>query len=205
MAELQEQWEKDKERKSQKKRERLLARLERQPTKKELKKAKKMGLEPKPKNGIDLHEIHASIQSFLMSPNQDHLSLPPMGKKDRVAVHLLAECYYLKSQSKGSGVRRFPLLYRTAHSTLYGVDDGRVQSILRAAHGDFAMPMERGPKRKGRMNALFRELQEPGSSSRRSLQSMPRNRDGDVVGQHAAQLQDDNVGFRLLAKVSSTC
>lgn len=191
--ELQEQWQKDRQRKSDRKRARLQARMESKPTKANIKKAKRAGVEIKPRNAIDLHAIHISIKDFLSTPDRATLSLPPMGKKDRVAVHLLAECYFLKSQSKGSGERRFPILSRTAHSTLYGVDMNKISSILKAAKGESMTG--NGGKGKGRTGALWKELY----SSKSSTVRVQKNRDGDVVGHGAEVLGDSNRGFRMLS------
>lgn len=191
MEELQNQWEQDRKRKSQRKKDRAADRLANNPTKANKKKAKRAGVEVKPKGNINLHVIHMDIVGFLERPDMPSLSLPPMCKRDRVAVHLLAEAYSLTSQSRGSGARRFPILQRTARSTIYGVDKAHINRIIGAHHGDPEIQQSmRGGK--GRKGALMKEL--GGFSDAKRRTPAKGNKSGEIVGHGAAKLADDNVG-----------
>lgn len=55
-----------------------------------------------------LATIDAHIQRFLTVPGHTTLALGPMPKEQRKRVHMLAECYGLKSKSKGKGTSRAP-------------------------------------------------------------------------------------------------
>lgn len=55
-----------------------------------------------------LGDIDMMIQDFMSDSGRTTLQLPPMDKETRKKVHMLAECYDLKSKSKGKGVGRFP-------------------------------------------------------------------------------------------------
>lgn len=55
----------------------------------------------------DLLGLDQEIQRFLEDLGKTTMSLPPMEKTSRVRVHQLAECYSIKSQSRGSGRARF--------------------------------------------------------------------------------------------------
>ena len=55
-----------------------------------------------------LDDINDEIVTFLNDPTRTTLPLPPMDKTQRKKVHVVAECYGLKSKSKGKGAARFP-------------------------------------------------------------------------------------------------
>ena len=57
----------------------------------------------------DLHmsSLDESIRGFLDDAGKTTFSLPPMDKEGRMKVHMIAECYDLKSKSRGSGKQRF--------------------------------------------------------------------------------------------------
>jgi hypothetical protein len=55
-----------------------------------------------------LDDIDQDIRLFLKDAGRTSLPLPPMDKDARKKVHVIAECYGLKSKSKGKGAARFP-------------------------------------------------------------------------------------------------
>ncbi|KAJ9125919.1 hypothetical protein QFC24_002704 [Naganishia onofrii] len=128
---LQSQWEKDRQKKADKKRQRELDRLEAAmslyPASKKGKGKGKKGkprfgfddidsdnddMTPGRKKGIqpvtDLGSLNQEIRKFIEDSGKTTMSLPPMEKFSRKKVHELAACYSLKSQSKGKGRGRFP-------------------------------------------------------------------------------------------------
>lgn len=128
--ELQGQWEKDRQKKADKKRQRELDRLEAAmslyPASKKGKGKGRKGkprfgfddsdsdedMTPRRKKGIqpvtDMGSLHQEIRSFILDLGKTTMTLPPMEKFSRKRVHELAACYSLKSQSKGKGRGRFP-------------------------------------------------------------------------------------------------
>lgn len=68
-------------------------------------KRNRRGLSLLPKS---MEQVNEEILEFLDDEGRTTLALPPMDKESRKKVHLLAECYGLKSQSKGSGKNRAP-------------------------------------------------------------------------------------------------
>jgi len=123
------------------------------------------------------------------------MSLPPMAKKARIAVHLLAEVYGLKSRSMGSGKNRFPVLERTSKTTVVGVSERRVRAIVGTADGeheldgmdgDWGGPRGKG-KYRGKAGGLWKALESAtgkksgGSGGRRD--QLGKNSEGAVVGQ----------------------
>jgi hypothetical protein len=200
MDELQEQWARDREKKGRAKKERAAARRleERRAGGKASKKGRRQNKNADVPLGsaTDLRGINARIRDFLLNrPDLDSLSLPPMTKRDRVGVHLLAEAYSLKSKSMGSGKGRFPVLIRTARSAVYGVNERHIEKIIGSAAGEI---VPRGGGR-GRLGGLWDAL---GGEDRAKTSSARRTaRDGAVVGQGAGQLDENNLGFRLLRQM----
>lgn len=123
------------------------------------------------------------------------LDLPPMSKKSRIAVHLLAEVYGLKSRSMGSGKHRFPVLERTRKTTVNGVSERRIRAIVGTADGEnelddgygFGGYGGRGGKPKsGKMGGLWKALE--GQSGKKAGRGgggggTRKNNEGAVVGQ----------------------
>lgn len=210
-AELQAAWAADRERKSARKRARMEARMAHQPTKKTMKAARRAGFEAPSfheHRGFSAHSVHAQIRDFALSgPGAvSDLALPPLDKKDRVTVHLLAEVYGLKSQSRGSGTRRFPSLSRTSRTSGYltAQQTSKVEHILAVSAGRETARGQGNGKTKGLWKALQGiDTKQPGKGSvtgGTKSQSI-RNKEGEVVGGSAAQIQQDNIGYKLLARM----
>lgn len=109
--------------------------------------------------------LNSRIRDFLLYElSSPSMALPPMSKKSRVAVHLLAEVYCLKSKSMGKGKARFPVLERTSKSTVYGVDERKIRAILGTAAGEREAGWH-GGKAKGKMGGLWAALSGDGKKS----------------------------------------
>lgn len=109
---LQKQWQKDRAKKALKRQERYLKRLEAQPTKSNRKKAKRAGASQDIWSDFadtfanatvqpDFHRIDSNIRSFVEDTSRAEIALPPMDKKFRYAVHMLADAYRYVSPFKG--------------------------------------------------------------------------------------------------------
>ncbi|KAM0747076.1 hypothetical protein T439DRAFT_272741, partial [Meredithblackwellia eburnea MCA 4105] len=143
-----------------------------------------------------------AMREFVMDPTKETLALPPMSKKSRVAVHLLAEVYGLKSKSVGKGSSRFPVLEKTKRSAVFGVDERKVRAIVHTAAGEGAGRWNSGGGlNKGKMGGLWAALsgEKPSSSGQRG--GGAKHREGVVVGVGAEKIGSDNVGFALLQKM----
>lgn len=101
---LQKQWQNDRAKKATKRQERYLKRLEAQPTKLNRKKAKRAGASetslmsfnkssPNGTSEPDFHTLNQTIKLFIENTARAELSLPPMEKKFRYAIHMLADTY----------------------------------------------------------------------------------------------------------------
>ncbi|GAA6002964.1 uncharacterized protein JCM10292_000269 [Rhodotorula paludigena] len=163
----------------------------------------------------DAAVVNSRIRKFVQYDlDSSSLSLPPMSKKSRIAVHLLAEVYGLKSRSLGAGKHRFPVLERTSRTTIVGVSERRVRAIVGTADGEEELDADDwgawgrgGRARKGKMAGLWKALE--GSTGKKGRGSgggggLAKNHEGSVVGQGADKLGEDNVGFALLKKMGWT-
>ncbi|KAJ5710727.1 hypothetical protein N7488_004883 [Penicillium malachiteum] len=68
--------------------------------------------------GMNLEELISEIRTFLLSPKTS-LSLPPMTKHRRKTIHEMVGKVPLKSQSRGNGPSRFPVLIKTSRTPQY--------------------------------------------------------------------------------------
>jgi hypothetical protein len=143
----------------------------------------------------DLQSLNEEIRHFMRDLGKTTMTLPAMDKFSRKKVHEMAECYSLKSQSKGKGKARFPILIKTSRSSLEMVtvrSEKKLQGILGGArsNGDF-YKSKYGKKDKSVL---------PGSTARTGAGTQ-RHRDGDAVGGGALAIGQDNIGHRLLSKM----
>jgi hypothetical protein len=210
---LQSQWSEDRKKKGEYKRHRAEARAVSEEASPWLNKKAKAPKAAPGSNPSDVVQINAKIRHFLMHElGQSSIALPPMSKRSRVAVHLLAEVYKLKSKSLGKGKARFPVLERGPNSGVFGVDERRIRAIVGTAEGEPSYKNSGGPSRKagGKMGGLWAAL--TGDTKRSSGKasggggggggdSSRKNREGAVVGQGADRLGEGNVGYELLKRM----
>ena len=218
---LQEQWANDRSKKGEYKEARALARAKAQDARPYF---MKKGAKPPPArhgtNSSDVASINLEIREFLLALSKTSLALPPMSKKSRVAVHLLAEVYGLQSKSLGKGSSRFPVLERGPNSKVFGVDERRIKAIIATAAGESSSSYGRGAsagsaKAKGKMGGLWAALAGDlprksgggggGGAGRGGGNDQNKNREGAVVGQGADRLGEGNVGYELLKRMGFVC
>ncbi|GAA5954955.1 hypothetical protein JCM21900_005945 [Sporobolomyces salmonicolor] len=222
-APLAAQWELDRQKKAAKKAERAAARASaleassRDASKYAKKSKGKVASKfSSPLGNNDAATMNSVIREFILYDlSSPSLSLPPMSKKSRIAVHLLAELYGLKSRSLGTGKQRFPVLERTRRTTVVGVSERRVRAIVGTADGENEVDegylgwggAGRGGRPKGgKMLGLWKALEGAGGKKVRGGggAGTRKNHEGAVVGQGATKLGEDNVGFALLKKMGWT-
>ncbi|KAK0448358.1 uncharacterized protein EV420DRAFT_1567546 [Desarmillaria tabescens] len=192
--ELQEQWEKDRQKKAEYKREREASRLIQAADPLAVKKGGKKGqkamlaatrLDPTitvvPNRIIDMTTLVQQIRRFIADiDGTQTMSLPPTDKATRKKVHELALAFNLKSLSKGKGDARYTTLTKTTR-TGTKIDEAKVSRIARRG-GDFGNEfVNKKGKGKGKL--------------------MPRHKDGDEVGKEAPRIGESNIGFRMLASM----
>lgn len=141
----------------------------------------------------NLVELDAQIHRFLDDAGHTTLSLPPMDKRARAQVHMLASAYSLVSKSRGAGRSRFTTLIKNSRSGV-NVDTRKVRSIL-SGRGEASFggnSLKKGKSAKGGKSAGG------GGGLGKMGGSAPSNIDGSAVGWGADRIGADNVGHRLL-------
>ncbi|KAI0157028.1 hypothetical protein GGR52DRAFT_564936 [Hypoxylon sp. FL1284] len=145
--------------------------------------------------GMSLDDLANELEAFLLS-SREQLVLPPFDKNTRKTIHALANKLKIKSQSAGKGTDRNPVLYRTKATlpfdqTTFDKTFGRIrQTWFPRVDAD------------GEVVSKARILKRAEAQSGKSrFKHSLTYRDGDVVGQHAAELGVENKGRAMLEKM----
>ncbi|KAJ5118522.1 hypothetical protein N7448_010229 [Penicillium atrosanguineum] len=183
---LHEAWQTDRKKKSAKKKER-----------EELRSQGLLGRDPgdadlkiKYSKGMDLEELITEMRTFLLS-SKTSLSLPPMTKNHRKTIHELANTLNLKSQSRGNGPARFPILVKTQRTPTYTRKTiSRVDNLLS------------GRKLNRRLfHSWGSDGSKPTKSKRGAVGGAVSYMEGDVVGASAPEIGVENRGRAMLEKM----
>ena len=130
-----------------------------------------------PHRVIDLVSLEREIRRFIENiGGPTTMALPPADKATRAKIHMLANSFNLKSQSKGKGDGRYTTLIKTSRSGI-GINERKVRRILKSENPDWEGADIEGKGRiKGRAISLakHREGEEVGKvrSSRTSFHSL---------------------------------
>ncbi|GAQ04890.1 protein SQS1 [Aspergillus lentulus] len=147
-------------------------------------------LRAKYSSGFDVDDLRSEMRSFLLS-SKESLSLPPMSKHYRKVVHDMAGALSLKSQSRGKGSSRFPMLYKTSRTPKHTQKTiAQVEKIL--SKPQFS---HRGPKARPRNNQKLAKV------SRGRPTSSVSYMEGDVVGASAPEIGAENKGRAMLERM----
>ncbi|KAK3391550.1 hypothetical protein B0T20DRAFT_82020 [Sordaria brevicollis] len=186
-------WQKDRERKKQRK----LAREDLRAQGLLGKYANPDDLRVKYLTGMTLDDIKTELVAFLLTADES-IQFPPMDKQARKVLHELANKFKIKSQSTGKGDQRRPILYRTKATLRY--KEHRIEEVV--GHVDQAAL---------RINRkYFHRLDTKGKTSfktssgvggGRSGHKAVTVRDGEVVGASAPELGQENKGRAMLEKM----
>ncbi|QSZ31299.1 hypothetical protein DSL72_000862 [Monilinia vaccinii-corymbosi] len=188
-ASMQSAWNNDRVKKKERKQEREMLRAQGLLTGKN----GKPDMKARYKVGMSIDDIKEEIKDFLKGDNTT-LSLPAMDKANRKFVHEIANFFKLKSKSAGLGNKRYPILYRTSRTTVYG--DRAYEAAASKLSRRFLPRNDVGgrragvvPRRGGRAGGWGGGF---GAAS---------YRDGDVVGASAPELGVENRGRAMLEKM----
>ncbi|CAG8905099.1 unnamed protein product [Penicillium egyptiacum] len=183
--ELQEAWQRDRAKKKQRKMERAELRAQGLLGR----KAGNPDLKVKYPKEMNMEEFMTEIRSFLMS-TKNSLSLPPMTKQRRKLIHELANALNLKSQSRGHGLSRFPVLNKTARTPRYTPKTiSNVDELLS------------GRKFNRRLFKSWGTEVPKLSQNKRGKSGAASYMDGDVVGASAPEIGAENRGRAMLEKM----
>lgn len=209
--ELLSQWQQDRAKKLENKRKRaeaLRTALENDHTGRKGKKVKvqlpptkvdRHGTKQKPKtlspddddsdSEMDIDQLETALWDFVDDEEQASLELPPMDKASRKQMHMIAEAVGLKSQSFGTGDARFTTLIKAESKAKKKVNMGKVDRLFK----DWKEGPGFGKPAKGKAHSKTKDPR-PGNAKAKGK----RHREGDVVGQHAAKIDEGNIGYKLL-------
>lgn len=127
------------------------------------------------------------------------LTFPPLDKHARKCLHTVASHLKIKSQSSGSGDNRHPVLFRTGRTLAYEerMFESIVNRVIRRPYftrvdvdTETAKAARSGP-------AGLRK----GASGLKRNDNAISYKEGEIVGQNAAELTSDNKGRMLLEKM----
>lgn len=192
---MKETWDNDRTKKAQRKAERELLRAEGLLG---VKNGKKVDLGQKYDQGMTMKQIIYEIRTFLQNDEMESRAFPPMDKRDRKALHELANVLNLKSKSIGTGHSRFPILYKTSQTPEYIDDDMFARLISKGGKRGFlknAKAPKGGPGKKGAAGGKVRAFGGGASMAAASL------RHGEIVGAGAAEIGKENFGHKLMEKM----
>ncbi|KAK3496526.1 hypothetical protein B0T13DRAFT_399934 [Neurospora crassa] len=186
-------WQKDRERKKQRK-------LERE----ELRAQGLLGKRANPDDlrvryltGMTLDDIKTELVAFLLT-TEESLQFPPMDKQARKVLHELANKFKIKSQSTGKGDQRRPILYRTKATLRY--NGHRSEEVV--THVDQAA-VRINRKYFHRVDAKGKPSYKTpsGGGGGRSGHQAVTVREGEIVGASAPELGQENKGRAMLEKM----
>lgn len=158
----------------------------------------KADLGVKYREGMTMAQVMEELKTFLQDEGQQSRPFPPMDKRDRRALHEVANALNLKSKSVGKGNQRFPVLYKTSFTLDY--DEAVSRKVQYASSQGFLHNAARkgfGAKGKNGGGAVRRTPGRGGGSDKAATGL----RNGQVVGADAAAIGAESFGHRLMEKM----
>ncbi|KAI8676439.1 Protein SQS1 [Fusarium sp. Ph1] len=183
-AQLQAAWKTDRQKKSERKKQReelrALGMLG--------KKANPDDLRVKYPDGMNMEQVAEELRTFLVS-SDEQLTLPPMDNHARKMIHELANKFKIKSKSTGKGDQRRPTLYRTSRTLPYVAVtfDQAINRVNRRYFPRLDM--------KGKKSNRLPPIRGGASVAAATYQ------DGEIVGGSAPELGVENRGRAMLEKM----
>ncbi|KAI0475104.1 hypothetical protein GGR56DRAFT_644579 [Xylariaceae sp. FL0804] len=146
--------------------------------------------------GMSLDDLANEMEDFITG-TREQLLLPPFDKATRKTIHTIANKFKIKSQSSGKGQARCPVLFRTKATRPFDQDVfdrtfGRIKQT-------WFPRVDVDEQVVNRSRILKREEARSGKS--RFGKNALTIREGDIVGQHAAELGAENKGRAMLEKM----
>jgi predicted RNA-binding protein Jag len=155
----------------------------------------KADLSQKYLEGMTMEQVHEELRAFLQNDDVSTRPFPPMDKRDRKALHEIANMLNLKSKSVGTGNNRFPVLYKTSRTMDYG--EGYFNRIISASSRRF-LKNAGAKKGKGKGAAKMTPRAGKGGGFNKAAVSI---RDGEVVGSGAAEIGSESFGHKMMEKM----
>ncbi|KAI0893225.1 hypothetical protein F4806DRAFT_477436 [Annulohypoxylon nitens] len=159
------------------------------------KKANPDDLRVKYLGGMSLDDLANELETFLLS-SQEQLILPPFDKGTRKTIHMIANKFKIKSQSAGKGQDRYPVLYRSKATLPF--DQNTFDRTFGRIKQTWFPRVDADEKIVNESRLLKRSEARNGKSRFKNSLSY---RDGEIVGQNAAELGAENRGRAMLEKM----
>lgn len=156
-------------------------------------------LRVKYQGGMSLDDLADEVEAFVLS-NREQLVLPPVDKGARKIVHTVANTFKIKSKSAGTGVGRYPVLYRSKATLPY--DEALFEKAFSRVARTWFPRVDVDEKVVRQARVLKRTEVRTGKS--RVGKSSLILREGDIVGQHASEIGVENKGRAMLEKMGWT-
>ncbi|EME77618.1 uncharacterized protein MYCFIDRAFT_157685 [Pseudocercospora fijiensis CIRAD86] len=134
-----------------------------------------------------MNNVHNEIRDFLQGDFQER-AFPPMDKANRKALHEICTALNLSSKSKGTGKKRFPIIYKTSLTTEY--DETMFFKITSASSRGFLSNHSKAGK--------FAKKTRGGGRFDKAAVSV---RNGEIVGAGAAEISHTGFGAKLMGKM----
>ncbi|KAK5653599.1 hypothetical protein OQA88_8861 [Cercophora sp. LCS_1] len=192
-AALRKAWERDRERKKNRKLEREAKRVQGLLRK----NADPEDLRVKYQSSMTVDDVKHELLQFLMDTIET-IQFPPMDKQARMMVHEIAGKFKIKTQSTGNGDQRRPVLYRTKRTARYSEDQWEM------AERDIANAAFRVTKKIKYFRTGVAGSSRGGASGGgggKSSYAAVSYREGEIVGASIPELGQGNKGRAMLEKM----
>ncbi|KAI1181048.1 hypothetical protein F4777DRAFT_585386 [Nemania sp. FL0916] len=146
--------------------------------------------------GMSLDDLFDEVEEFMLG-TREQLILPPLDKGSRKIIHTIANTLNVKSKSAGAGTGRYPILYRSKATPPYS--EARLEQAFSRVRRTWFPRVDVDEKAVQQARVLKRTEIRTGKS--RVSKSSLVLREGDVVGQHAAEIGVENKGRAMLEKM----
>ncbi|KAI1385292.1 uncharacterized protein F4822DRAFT_340559 [Hypoxylon trugodes] len=147
------------------------------------------------RGGMSLDDLANELEAFLLS-SREQLILPPLEKGARKTIHTVANKLRIKSQSAGKGRDRYPVLYRSKATLPF--DKVTFDNTFDRIRQTWFPRVDVDEKVVSEARILKRAEARNGKSR---IKGTVTYRDGDVVGQNAAEIGVENKGRAMLEKM----
>ncbi|KAI1809813.1 hypothetical protein GGS20DRAFT_595561 [Poronia punctata] len=149
------------------------------------------------RGGMTLDDLADELETFLLG-TLEQLILPPFDKGARKIVHSIANTFKIKSKSAGVGIGRHPILYRSKATLPYDQDTfGLAFNHVKRTW----FPRVDVNESVSQDACVLRQAAAHFGKGRRASKSSLVLREGQIVGQHAAEIGAENKGRAMLEKM----
>jgi hypothetical protein len=131
-------------------------------------------------NFYQLKQLDRVIRDFIQDPMLKSIPFEPMIRIYRQQFHTLATFYGLKSESKGSGLRRYPIITKTNKTCLMSKEEA--EKIIQSIISSYSTNSNSSEKNNKETNNKKKNL------AKRSI----------IVGEYAPPIGEDNFGNKLM-------